>query len=410
MVYCLRDRESKLRHGVQEDPVVTCVDTILHAAVICRASDIHLEPFTGGLRVRYRIDGALYDQEPIEESLRPSVLSRLKVLSSLDIAEKRLPQDGKLRAVVELWGIATGDETTTIDMRIATFPSVHGEKMVVRLLDRDDGAIGLHALGMDEATLTGVERMIGKSHGLIITTGPTGSGKTTTLYALLSRLNNSDRNIVTMEDPVERMLPGITQSQVNTRAGFTFENGLRALLRQDPDIIMIGEIRDVPTARIAIEAGLTGHLVLSTLHTNDAAGAVTRLLDMGIEPFLINASLVGVLAQRLVRRLCEGCKREVELDVEQRKAFVRYGKRVKKAFEPVGCTTCVRTGYYGRAGIFELLDVDETMREMILERTPASRMRAVAERQGMKVLASDAVEKVRQGATSYEEFCGVVVE
>ena len=310
--YLLKSKETKLKQGISEDSIVDLVDSVLYKAIDLQASDIHLEPSSQQMRIRYRIDGILYNQKPVSCEQSLLALSRLKVLTSLDIAERRIPQDGKL--IVNFCLDSTNNdvlEIRKIDLRVSTFPTTYGEKMVVRILDQSQQNVSLDTLGCSEYVFDKVSKLIERPHGFFLVTGPTGSGKTTTLYSILSKLNKSERNIVTMEDPVEYHIDGITQSQINEKAGFTFEKGLRSLLRQDPDVEMVGEIRDKQTAQIAIESALTGHFVLSSLHTNDSVGAVTRLIDMGIEPFLITASLTGVLAQRLSRKLCSYCKESV---------------------------------------------------------------------------------------------------
>jgi type II secretory ATPase GspE/PulE/Tfp pilus assembly ATPase PilB-like protein len=414
-VYRLRTQETKLKEGITQDPIVSLVDALLCQAIAYRASDIHLEPTHKHLRVRYRIDGVLYDQPSIERGQQSLVISRLKVLSCLDIAERRVPQDGKFRAAYDMTGIFDSDlqekfSTKMIDLRIATFPCLHGEKMVIRLLNRSGQHITLEDLGFHSTIFASVSSMINKPHGLFLVTGPTGSGKTTTLYALLDKLNTSERNIVTMEDPIEYNIDGITQSQVNLKACFSFENGLRSLVRQDPDIVMIGEIRDLPTVQIAIEAGLTGHLVLSTLHTNDAAGAITRLIDMGIEPFLIGASLVGVLAQRLVRTICIQCKEERVLSSQELQRAQNHGWDVTSVWTGVGCHHCLQTGYHGRTGVFELLMMTNELRDLIMTKTSTSQLHVRAIQEGMKVLSLDALDKLKQGKISFKEFLRVAAE
>ena len=329
MAYTLKSEASKLKEGVVFDPLIFLVDRILYSAISMHASDIHLEQRSTDMRVRYRIDGILYDQDAVNQEQSFAILSRLKILASLDIAQKRLPQDGKF-----LVNFSSRD----IDLRVSTFPSIYGEKMVIRILDRCHSFLSLEKLGFSKNVFEKVTKLINLPHGLFIVTGPTGSGKSTTLYAILSKLNSTERNIVTMEDPVEYHIDGITQSQIDEKSGFTFERGLRSLLRQDPDVMMVGEIRDRQTAQIAVEASLTGHLVLTTLHTKDAGGAIARLLDMGIEPFLLSASLTGVLAQRLVRKKCPQPKEHVE---------------------------SLRGVDRGRFGVFELLVVDDTIRRFI---------------------------------------------
>lgn len=374
-MYILKNETTK----IEFHPILFLVDQILYRAIEVRASDIHLEPRKTKhgiiLRLRYRIDGILYDQNPILEEQSSPVLSRLKVLSSLDIAQQSLPQDGK----VSIHFVPEKENPRDIDLRISTFPSIHGEKMVIRILDRK-GGLSLESLGCSDQVLQKISDLILHPRGLFLVTGPTGSGKTTTLYAILSKLNNSERNIVTMEDPVEYHIEGITQSQVNPKAGFTFETGLRSLLRQDPDVAMIGEIRDKQTAQIAIEMALTGHLVLSTLHTNDSFGAIGRLIDMGIEPFLVTACLKGVIAQRLVRKLCSYC---------------RY--KTGYFWKADGCDKCDGLGHKGRVGIFEFFTVDDAVRRLIVSGANEEELREYATRQGMKLLRDDAMEKVEDG-------------
>jgi type II secretory ATPase GspE/PulE/Tfp pilus assembly ATPase PilB-like protein len=381
-------REEKIKNNIQEDPVVVLADEVLWQAINIGASDIHFQPTEIQLRIRYRIDGMLHDQEPVPIEIGLAVVSRLKILSCLDIAEKRLPQDGKFHA--NFVKSNAGGEQKIIDFRVSTFPSTNGEKMVVRLLDRSVQLLTINSLGLHKSVAKQVLETIQRPHGLFLVTGPTGSGKTTTLYAMLSHLNKPGLNIITMEDPVEYNLQGVTQSQVNPKADFTFENGLRSILRQDPDIIMIGEIRDKATMQIAIEAALTGHLVFSTLHTNDAAGAITRLIEMGAEPFLINASLIGILAQRLVRKLCKSCK-----DNSSNK-----NNR---------CDDCLNSGYRGRIGIFEFLPFNESYHELVLKNASANVLQKHAETNGMLTLFDDGKQKVSNGLTSMEELLATVI-
>ncbi len=399
MDYKLYGPEEKIKKGIINEPIIGLVDDLLFRAISVGASDIHLEPNQNGMRVRYRIDSVLFDQDSIDFEKQLLVLSRLKVLSGMDIAQKRIPQDGKLRVKVS-------PKNNLIDMRISTFPSIYGEKMVVRILDRESNCISLNSLGCGLNVLEQLNALIARPYGFFLVTGPTGSGKTTTLYAILSALNNAKRNIVTMEDPVEYNLDGITQSQVNPKAGFDFENGLRSILRQDPDVVMVGEIRDKQTAQIAIEAALTGHLVLSTLHTNDSVGAVTRLLDMGIEPFLINASLSGVLAQRLVRKLCEMCKEKTVLNANEHD--ILNNKKLKKIFKSKGCSCCFDLGYKGRTGIFELLMVNDNIRDLIMQKASAQVIREQAIKDGLVPLKLDGICKVEDGVVSMEELLRVV--
>ncbi len=386
--------------ALQDLSVIRQVDSIIETAIAHHASDIHLEPTAEHLRVRFRIDGVLYDQSPVDRSIMQQVVSRLKVLAQMNIAEKRLPLDGKF---------SMGIEGKPVDFRVSTFPSVFGEKMVVRILDRTAHAMSLTQLGFMQSMLTIIQELVRKQNGFFLVTGPTGSGKTTTLYGILSTLHAPDKNIVTLEDPVEYSLPGITQGHINTAAGFTFEKGIRSLLRQDPDILMVGEIRDKQTARIAIEAALTGHLVLSTLHTNDAPSAVMRLMDMGIEPFLINASLSGVLAQRLVRRLCTQCKEPVVRDPSYDHLCTRLGiPEDMPLFDAPGCGQCDNLGYRGRTGIFELLVVSPELRARIVSQPIFDDIYAQALKDGMTTLLQDGVAKVKEGVISLQELARVV--
>lgn len=383
-----------------DQSVVRQVNAFIYQAIERHASDIHLEPTGHHLRVRFRVDGILQDQSPLEKSIMQQVISRLKVLAKMNIAEKRLPQDGKF--FVE-------KEGKSIDLRVSTFPSLFGEKMVVRILDRTAHAMSLNQLGFASTMLTNVQDLTSKHTGFFLVTGPTGSGKTTTLYAILSALHAPDKNIVTLEDPVEYNLDGITQGPINPDAGFTFEKGIRSLLRQDPDILMVGEIRDKQTARTAIEAALTGHMVLSTLHTNDAPGAVMRLMDMGVEPFLMNTSLSGVLAQRLVRMICSSCKELISRD----DSYAHICKKLGIAddvplYHGRGCTYCSGLGYRGRTGIFELLIISPSLRSKIITLPNFDEIYAQALEDGMITLLQDGITKVKEGIISLEELARVV--
>jgi type II secretory ATPase GspE/PulE/Tfp pilus assembly ATPase PilB-like protein len=399
-MYLLFNTRGKISRGVEADPLVDFADRLICDAIVMHASDIHFQPEELQARIRYRIDGTLYDQDLIDLDSLKLIISRIKILAGLDIAVQRIPQDGKIKLdyVDEL------GETQAIDLRISTFPSTYGEKMVVRILDRAHNLLNLESLGMNQKILDKIKALIQKPHGFFLVTGPTGSGKTTTLYAILSQLNIPGKNIITMEDPVEYALQGITQSQVNDRAGFSFQNGLRSMLRQDPDIIMIGEIRDKTTAQIAIEASLTGHLVFSTLHTNDSAGAITRLIDMGIEPFLINATLTGVLAQRLTRKLCSSCKREVCL----KNVALHSELNELYSFISTGCADCFNLGHSGRMGIFELLVLDDETRSLVMKKTSSTSILQQAVKSGMNTLMQDGMEKVMAGQISFEELCSVI--
>jgi len=377
---------------VQSDiSVVSIVDTLLDTAITMRASDIHLEPAEQILRIRFRLDGVLHDQKPLGSSVAQQVISRFKVLGAVNIAEKRVPQDGKFHTLFK---------GKPVDLRVSTFPSLHGEKVVVRILDRAIHGVALAHLGFSTSMLHQFEYLIKRPSGFFLVTGPTGSGKTTTLYAAVSALNSPERNIVTLEDPVEYNVPGITQGYINAAAGFTFEKGIRALLRQDPDILMVGEIRDKQTAKVAIEAALTGHLVLSTLHTSDAAGAIMRLMDMGIEPFLINASLSGVLAQRLVRKICHFCTRLGDSQEHELLLAMRWGIDPAAISRGTGCKECSYVGYRGRTGIFELLTVTNALRSLIISRPVFEDIYNQARADGMSTLMQDGLQKVQSGIIS----------
>ncbi len=384
-----------------DQSVVRQVDALIHQAIERGASDIHLEPTAHFLRVRFRIDGVLFDQKSIEKSIMMQVISRLKVLAHMNIAEKRLPQDGKISMTV------TGKP---IDLRVSTFPSLFGEKMVVRILDRTAHAMALDQLGFTPDMLKKVTELSKRQNGFFLVTGPTGSGKTTTLYAILSSLHSPEKNIVTLEDPVEYNLEGITQGPINPAAGFTFDRGVRALLRQDPDILMVGEVRDKETARVAIEAALTGHLVLSTLHTNDAPSVVMRLMDMGIEPFLLNASLSGVLAQRLVRKICGECRTPVKPTRAHEHVMEKLGIDLQTPlYSGRGCEWCGGLGYKGRMGIFELLVMSGDLRSLIVSRPIFDDIYKQALTDGMTTLVQDGIEKIRAGTVSLDELIRVVI-
>jgi len=377
-------------------PIIRLINALLTQAVREGASDVHLEIFESRSLVRFRVDGALRDVVEPRRGLHPAMVSRIKVMASLDIAEKRLPQDGRI--ALRIAGRA-------VDVRVSTIPAANGERVVLRLLDKQAGRLTLETLGMGQETRDATDRLIHEPHGIFLVTGPTGSGKTTTLYSALSRLDRKSRNILTVEDPIEYELDGIGQTQVNPRIEMTFARALRAILRQDPDIVMIGEIRDLETAQIAVQASLTGHLVLATLHTNDAPGAVTRLVDMGIEPYLLASTLNGVLAQRLVRKLCPDCRAPYEPDASERTIF---GRSVpERIYRAVGCGACNFTGYKGRTGIYELLAIDDDMRRLIHDTAAEREVRAHAVRQGMLRLREDGLRWVREGVTSLDEVLRV---
>lgn len=375
---------------MSEVSVVELVDNLVKDAISKKASDIHLESTENNLRVRFRLDGILHDQESISKSIMDQVISRIKVLSNIDTSKNKIPQDGKF---------SVNNLNNSIDLRVSTFPTIYGQKCVIRILDNDSKVVQLDQLGFNSEDLNKFLKLINKPTGFILVTGPTGSGKTTTLYGALSHLNSTEKNIITLEDPVEYCIDGVCQGQINNATGFTFEKGIRSLLRQDPDIAMIGEIRDKESAKIAIEASLTGHLVFSTLHTNDAPSAIMRLMDMGIEPFLINASLSGVLAQRLVRKLCDCKKLEDKKNIEF---------ELDTVYKPVGCENCNNTGYKGRLGIFELLELTDNLRSLIKSAPCFDAIYKQALNDNMKTLKQDALEKVKSGITSLEEFLRVI--
>ena len=389
-----------LRDLASEAPVIRFVNLLISRAVEQRASDIHIEPFENELKVRYRIDGVLHDVEAPQRRLQAAIVSRVKIMSKLNIAERRLPQDGRIK--LRLMG-------REIDLRVSTLPTLYGESVVLRILDRSSIVVNLGSLGFPEDTLAQFDRLITKPYGMILVTGPTGSGKTTTLYGALDKINSPDKKIITIEDPVEYQLFGVNQIHVKPQIGLTFANGLRSIVRQDPDVIMVGEIRDYETAEIAIQAALTGHLVFSTLHTNDASGAVSRLLEMGVEDYLLASSLLGVLAQRLVRRVCMKCRRPTEMVVDAMGSGENGGASVQ-AYEGAGCDDCSHTGYRGRSGIFELLPVNDTIRQLILKRSSADAIKETAVGLGMRTLREDGWAKVRNGTTTVAEVVRVTQE
>jgi general secretion pathway protein E len=384
-----------------EAPVIRFVHSVLFRAIRERSSDIHFEPYEKELVVRNRVDGILYAMVTAPRKWHAPAVSRIKVMAGLDIAERRLPQDGRIR--IRLGG-------KEIDIRVSTVPTAFGERAVLRILDRSSILLGLPDLGLEPHDLSSLERFLSRSSGILLVTGPTGSGKTTTLYAALRKLDSGTKNIITIEDPVEYQIQGIGQIQVNPKIHLTFANGLRSILRQDPDIIMVGEIRDPETAEIAIQASLTGHLVLSTLHTNDSASAVTRLVDMGIEPFLVASSVSGVIAQRLVRRLCPECKVAYTPGDSEARSLGLSTTPDGAFYRPEGCAKCIHTGYSGRTGLYEILPADEAVRSMILTRADADGIKALAISRGMRTILAAGAEKVLAGSTSVEEVLRVTQE
>ena len=392
--------DTNLDNAAEDASIIRFVNQVLKDAIELRASDVHLEPFEDEFRIRYRIDGVLQDVSvPAQlKRFQPAIVSRVKILSHLNIAEKRLPRDGRIKVRIE---------DAEVDIRVSIIPMLHGEAVVMRLLRQNSKLRGLQDIGMDKRELECFRRVLQMPHGIILVTGPTGSGKTSTLYTALNEINDSDRKIITIEDPVEYQLKGVNQIQVSEKAGLTFAKGLRSILRHDPDVILIGEIRDAETAQIAVQASLTGHLVFSTLHTNDAPGALTRLVDMGVEPYLVASSLEAVLAQRLVRVLCKSCK--VPDDSATATAFkVRLGIPPNAViYRSVGCRDCRNTGFTGRQAIFEWMDADAEIRKLILGNASSDQIREAARRGGMRSLADDGWRLVRQGLTTVEEVLSV---
>jgi type IV pilus assembly protein PilB len=397
------DELSSVREVSDDAPIVRYVNLLITQAIADRASDIHLEPTEDDLRVRFRIDGVLHEIMRSPKQIASGVISRLKIMADINIAERRKPQDGRLSVTVE---------GKKIDLRVATLPTVWGEKVVMRVLDNSTAQLSLSDLGFEPANYASYAESFGKPYGMILVTGPTGSGKSTTLYATLNIVSTPEKNCITVEDPVEYRLAGINQVQVNAKAGLTFASALRSILRSDPDVVLIGEIRDHETAQIAIEAALTGHLVLSTLHTNDAPSAITRLVEMGIEPFLVGSAVDAVLAQRLARRLCSRCKEAYVPTAEQlRQARFPWSedRELPELFRPVGCAACSKTGYKGRLALHEVMQVSEEVERLAVERASGAAIGEVARAQGMTTLRQDGLAKVLAGSTSLEEILRVVV-
>jgi general secretion pathway protein E len=390
---------------VNRPPVIRLVNDILFRALQLRASDIHIHPYEAKIQIRYRIDGILYDTLSLNRNVLPLIISRIKVMSGMDIAERRLPQDGRC-------SVRIGQRE--VDLRISTVPTSFGERCVTRLLDKSTGLLGLNELGLWKDDLKKFDTLLNRSHGVIFVTGPTGSGKSTTLYACLNRINSAEKNIMTIEDPIEYQLEGISQMQVAGKKGMNFANSLRHVLRQDPDVIMVGEVRDIETARMAIQSSLTGHLVFSTLHTNDSAGAVTRLLDLGLDPYLVSSSLIAVMAQRLVRKICSDCKEEYEPAPQELRALGLGNGRLsldqeepQKFFRGTGCDRCFQTGYRGRTGVYELMLLDEEIQDFIYRRETAGKIKRQALEVGMQTLRMDGARKVLSGTTTIAEVLRV---
>ncbi|MBL9136821.1 MAG: Flp pilus assembly complex ATPase component TadA, partial [Verrucomicrobiales bacterium] len=398
-----KEEDTNLDNAAEDASIIRFVNQVLRDAIELRASDIHLEPFEDELRIRYRIDGVL-QEIPVPSQIKrfqPAIVSRVKILSHLNIAEKRLPQDGRIKIRID---------ASEVDIRVSVIPMLHGEAVVLRLLRQSSTLRGMPDLGMDDRELKGFRRVLGLPHGIILVTGPTGSGKTSTLYTALHEINDAVRKIITIEDPIEYQLKGVNQIQVSEKAGLTFARGLRSVLRHDPDVILVGEIRDHETAQIAVQASLTGHLVFSTLHTNDAPGALTRLVDMGVEPYLVASSLEAVLAQRLVRVLCPACKQEDHSSTTRALRHQLDLPADTKIFKAVGCRDCRHTGYHGRRGVFEWMDTDNDIRRLILKNVSSDVLRDAARRAGMRTLAEDGWRLVRLGVTTPEEVLRVTKE
>ncbi len=386
-----------------EAPIIKLINLVITGAVRERASDIHIEPFEREVRVRYRIDGVLYEKFQVPRSQQAAVVSRVKIMANLNIAEHRLPQDGRIKIRL------SGKE---IDIRVSIIPIAHGERVVMRILEKGNFLFSLEQLGMDERDHKAMDRLITASHGIILVTGPTGSGKSTTLYAALQKVNSPDKNIITVEDPIEYLIPGIGQIQVRPKIGLTFASGLRSILRQDPDVILVGEIRDHETAEMAVQASLTGHLVFATLHTNDSAGAITRLINMGIESFLVTSSTIAIQAQRLVRRICENCK---EAYTPEHESLVELGvkpdnPRAQVLWRGVGCAKCSQRGYFGRTGIFEVLVMNPHIQDLVLRGVDSNIIKREARKFGMRTLREDGAEKMFRGVTTVEEILRVTRE
>ncbi|HTZ40419.1 MAG TPA: type II secretion system ATPase GspE [Syntrophales bacterium] len=394
------EETADLLDEASDAPIIKLVNLVLAQAIKDRASDIHIEPYAGSLKIRYRIDGMLYNLLNLPRRIQSSLVSRIKIMAKLNIAEKRLPQDGRIE-------VRIGDKN--VDIRVSVIPTAFGERVVLRLLDKSQALLTLADLGLDATKIKLFDRLIKSPYGIVLVTGPTGSGKTTSLYAALSKINSPEINIITIEDPIEYQIEGIGQIQVNPKIDLTFATGLRSIVRQDPDVILVGEIRDRETAEIAIQSSLTGHLVFSTLHTNDAASAITRLIDMGIEPFLVSSSVIAIVAQRLVRVLCPRCKEAYQPDAE---SLIDAGIPLsavngRQIFQRRGCNACMNTGYRGRTGIFEIMNMDEGVKKLILKTSDSNQINEEAVRNGMSTLVQDGARKVLEGVTTIEEVLRV---
>ncbi len=394
------ESERDLLDLANEAPIIKLINLIISGAVKERASDIHLEPFEHSVRARYRIDGVLYEKFTVPKTQQAALVSRVKIMANLNIAEHRLPQDGRIKIKL------SGKE---IDIRVSIIPIAHGERVVMRILEKGNFLFSLEQLGMDERDHKVMDKLITSSHGIILVTGPTGSGKSTTLYAALQRVNSPDKNIITVEDPIEYLIGGIGQIQVRPKIGLTFAAGLRSILRQDPDIILVGEIRDMETAEMAVQASLTGHLVFATLHTNDSAGAITRLINMGIEPFLVTSSTIAIQAQRLVRRVCVQCRENYQPEPESLSELgvTPDDPRIATIARGTGCEKCSERGYYGRSGIFELMAMSPRIQELVLQGADSNVVKREARREGMRTLREDGAEKMLRGETTIEEILRV---
>jgi type IV pilus assembly protein PilB len=398
----MAEEDDEAAKAAEEAPIIRVANTIILQAIEQKASDIHIEPSVRGVRVRYRVDGVLHESMMIPKYIQAPLISRYKIMADMNIAERRVPQDGR---------IPIRHQGKEFDMRVNSLPTHLGEKIVMRILDKSSTQIGLNRLGFWPDTQAQIESLITQPNGMLLSTGPTGAGKTTTQYSILHQINTVEKNIITIEDPVEYQLPGVSQVQVNKKAGLTFGSAMRSFMRQDPDIIMVGEIRDLETAEMAIEASLTGHLVLSTLHTNDAPSAVTRLVDMGIEPFLISATIIGVLAQRLGRRNCEKCKAPYQVPASELRRFGYMPEdpdEMVTLYKGVGCDECRHSGLKGRVGLYEMMTINDEIQELIVRRAPLADVREAARANGMKLLKEDGLRKILQGITTPEEVMRVV--